>query len=234
MSACNVVLVIKYQYQFASITLALAARKNLIIDTDLFSGGGSSGGGGGSWNFAGSDPARAAHVVNAGAGWPPRVRVVFLGDDVGGRVAHRRAAHGCDDENNDDDNDDPCTGPGGRRGIRWRWRNYAIRGLGGEEDEEEGGDGLFEFGNAWGRNWVLDCRDGTNRWVWDEEVRNQFFLRLKVPDERAAEVVDDLFLRSAFGPEAAAGRGKVNEEREQKLGRETGACSSRGHDEGGL
>jgi hypothetical protein len=62
---------------------------------------------------------------------------------------------------------------------------YAIHGLG----------GLFEYGNEEGYN-VVEA-DGSNRWVWDGRVRNQFFLRLRVGNETAAAEIDRLFLEGA-------------------------------------
>ncbi|KAL2143665.1 hypothetical protein VTI28DRAFT_10172 [Corynascus sepedonium] len=186
----------------------------------------------GSWNFVGSDPALAAHVVNDLAdrsSWPPRVRVVYVGDDVGARVltggplmAAATAAPGSQVKIKDRDPVGMAYAWYGYYTPRPSWDPlavvYAIHGL--EGPEEGGENGLFEFGNHRGYNSV-DGRDGTNRWVWDEGVGNQFFLRLKVADERAAEVVDDLFMKGAFGTVG----------REGKQRRETRGCKLCGHEE---
>ncbi|KAK4033068.1 inosine-uridine preferring nucleoside hydrolase-domain-containing protein [Parachaetomium inaequale] len=160
---------------------ALIARK--VSELVIMGGGYPSGR---SWNFWGSDPALAAHVINT---WDGSLsRVVFLGDDVGKHVL--------------------AGGPLMARGpkadpvrMAYVWYGYyeprpawdplavvyAIYGLG----------GLFEEGNEYGYNWV-DEGDGSNRWVWDEGVRGQVFLRLAAGNETAAEEVDRLMLRGAM------------------------------------
>lgn len=120
-----------------------------------------------SWNFWGSGHAgRAAHVVNTWEG-----RVVYVGNDVGKHVL----------------TGGPLMQAGGPAAVaaaatdpvrmayiyygyyrpRPSWDPlamlYAIYGLG----------NLFRFGNEYGRNHAEP--DGSNRWVWDEGVRNQFF-----------------------------------------------------------
>lgn len=106
---------------------------------------------------------------------------------------------------------------------------YAIQGVGGP-------GGLFEYGNGCGYNEV-DGGEGTNRWVWDEGRREQFFLRLRVAPEVAAEEVDRLFLRGAWG--AVKGEGEGEEKGEIKGdvegeakgdsdGKGTGPCRSCG------
>lgn len=62
---------------------------------------------------------------------------------------------------------------------------YATNGLG----------DLFEFGNDYGHNHIE--ADGTNRWIWNSQIRNQFFLRLKADNETAAAELDRLFLQGA-------------------------------------
>ena len=59
---------------------------------------------------------------------------------------------------------------------------------------------LFEFGNNYGHNHIEP--NGTNRWVWDSQSHNQFFLRLKARNETAAAEVDRLLLQ---GAQASAG-----------------------------
>lgn len=86
---------------------------------------------------------------------------------------------------------------------------YAMDGLG----------RLFDFGNDYGYNHIE--ADGTNRWVWDQQVRNQFFLRLKVDNETAAAELDRLFLRGALSvsehPGIKAPRGKPAGPRHEEL-----------------
>ncbi|KAK4235770.1 hypothetical protein C8A03DRAFT_36357 [Achaetomium macrosporum] len=112
-----------------------------------------------SWNFWGSNASPTAHAINSWEG-----RVVFLGDDVGKDVLCGAPLMSQGPE------DDPVR----MAYIYYSYYNprpswdpltvlYAIYGLG----------GLFEFGSEYGCNHVE--RDGTNRWVWDEEVRNPTF-----------------------------------------------------------
>ncbi|KAH7635721.1 inosine-uridine preferring nucleoside hydrolase-domain-containing protein [Sordaria sp. MPI-SDFR-AT-0083] len=159
------------------------------------------------WNFFGSDPEiphrnggnglglgskGTANVIN---NWPTpqrdgwKGRVVYVGDEVGGNVltgaelvkegpkgdpvrrAYKYYAHG---------------------EARPSWDPvavlYAIGGLGGlfRYDEEYG----------YGRNRVNE-RDGSNKWVWDEETKNQFVLALEKTDETVAREIDRLFLKGA-------------------------------------
>jgi inosine-uridine nucleoside N-ribohydrolase len=134
-----------------------------------------------SWNFWGSDPALAAHVIHAWEG-----RIVFAGDDVGKHVltGGPLMAKG------------PKTDPVRMAYIYYSYLTarsswdpltvlYAMEGLG----------ELFQFGNEYGYNHIE--ADGANRWVWDKNVRNQFFLRLKVDNATAAAEVDRLLLHGA-------------------------------------
>ncbi|KAL2259993.1 hypothetical protein VTK26DRAFT_6146 [Humicola hyalothermophila] len=135
-----------------------------------------------SWNFWGSDPSLAAHVINTWDG-----RVVFVGGDVGKQVL----------------SGGPLMVKGPKKdpvrmayiyysyyAPRPSWDPltilYAIHGLG----------DLFELGNEYGYNHVHP--DGTNEWVWDENVRSQHFLRLKVDNQTAAGEVDRLLLQGAL------------------------------------
>ncbi|KAK4120038.1 inosine/uridine-preferring nucleoside hydrolase [Parathielavia appendiculata] len=148
--------------------------------------GGSYPSGGPSWNFFGSNASLAAHVINT---WDGPGRMVFLGDDVGKFVltGGPLMAEG--------PKEDPV-----RRAYIWYGYHhprplwdplavwYAIRGLG----------NLFEYGNQGGLGYNFVEADGSNRWVWDKTVRNQFFLRLRAGNETAAEEVDRLFLEGAL------------------------------------
>jgi hypothetical protein len=135
-----------------------------------------------SFNFWGSgNPSFAAHVINTWDG-----RMVFIGDDVGRNVksAGPLMSNG------------PLRDP-----VRMAYIYYSyyiprpswdpltiLYGTSGLGD-------LFEFGNKFGRNYIEP--DGTNRWIWDSQVRNQFFLRLKVKNETAATKLDQLLLQGA-------------------------------------
>lgn len=135
-----------------------------------------------SFNFWGSDPSLAAHVVNTWEG-----RIVFSGNDVGKDVKTGVPLMA----------DGPKSDPVRMAYVYYTFFNpqsswdplavlYAIDGLG----------DLFQFGNEYGYNHVEP--DGSNRWVWDETARNQFFLRLKVDNATAAAEVDRLFLEGAL------------------------------------
>ena len=134
-----------------------------------------------SFNFWGSNSSLTAHVINTWEG-----RIVFVGDDVGEYVKSggRLISEG------------PTTDPVRMAYIyysyyapRSSWDPltimYAVNGL----------NNLFEFGNDYGYNYI--GADGTNRWIWDPKIRNQFFLRLKVSNETAAVELDRLFLKGA-------------------------------------
>jgi hypothetical protein len=134
------------------------------------------------WNFWGSNASLTAHVINTWEG-----RMVFAGEEVGEHVKSggRLMSEG------------PKTDPVRMAYIyysyyipRSSWDPlavlYAMNGLG----------DLFKFGNDYGYNHVE--ANGANRWVWDQQVRNQFFLRLKADNETAAAELDRLFLRGAL------------------------------------
>lgn len=135
-----------------------------------------------SWNFWGSNASLTAHVINTWKG-----RTVFAGEEVGEHVKSggRLMSEG------------PKTDPVRMAYIyysycipRSSWDPlavlYAMNGLG----------DLFKFGNDYGYNHVE--ANGANRWVWDQQVRNQFFLRLKADNETAAAELDRLFLQGAL------------------------------------
>jgi len=134
------------------------------------------------YNFWGSNASLTAHVINTWSG-----RMVFAGSDVGKHVMTGRPLM----------LDGPKADPVRMAYIYYLYYEprsswdpltilYAMNGLG----------DLFEYGNEFGYNHVRP--NGWNEWVWDESVRNQFFLRLKVDNETAAAEVDRLFLRGAL------------------------------------
>lgn len=134
-----------------------------------------------SWNVWGSDPGVAAHVMNTWEG-----RVVFVGDDVGKYVQTGKLLM----------DEGPTTDPVRMAYIYYSYFRgraswdplaivYAAQGLG----------DLFELGNDYGHNYVEP--NGTNRWIWDVQSRNQFFLRLRARNETAAAEIDRLFLDGA-------------------------------------
>ncbi|OBT98354.1 hypothetical protein VE01_03037 [Pseudogymnoascus verrucosus] len=135
-----------------------------------------------SWNFWGSNGSLAAHVVNTWEG-----QMVFVGDDVGKDVKSGGELMSAG----------PKTDPVRMAYIYYSYYEptsswdplatlYAIGGLG----------ELFKYGNEYGYNHVN--ANGANRWVWDRKVQNQFFLRLKVSNETAAQELDRLFLKGAL------------------------------------
>ncbi|KAI3325880.1 inosine/uridine-preferring nucleoside hydrolase [Xylariaceae sp. AK1471] len=134
------------------------------------------------FNFWGSNASLTAHVINTWEG-----RMVFVGYDVGKHVMSggRLMSEG------------PETDPVRMAYIYYSYYSpwsswdpltvlYAMNGLG----------HLFEFGNEYGYNHI--DADGANRWIWDQQVKNQFFLRLKADNETAAAELDQLFLRGAL------------------------------------
>lgn len=135
-----------------------------------------------SWNFWGSNGSLAAHVVNTWEG-----QMVFVGDDVGKDVKSGGELMSAG----------PKTDPVRMAYIYYSYYEptsswdplatlYAIGRLG----------ELFKYGNEYGYNHVN--ANGANRWVWDRKVQNQFFLRLKVSNETAAQELDRLFLKGAL------------------------------------
>ncbi|OBT83002.1 hypothetical protein VE02_08255 [Pseudogymnoascus sp. 03VT05] len=135
-----------------------------------------------SWNFWGSNGSLAAHVANTWEG-----RVVFVGDDVGKGVKSGGELMSTG----------PKTDPVRMAYIYYSYYDpasswdplailYAIGGLG----------GLFKYGNEYGYNHV--DANGSNQWMWDRKVQNQFFLRQKVSNEAAAEELDLLFLQGSL------------------------------------
>lgn len=145
--------------------------------------GGSYPGPGHSWNFWGSRPDLAAHVINS---WERQIPIVFIGDEVGQYVLSGGSLVA----------DGPTADPVRRAYMHYSllesrpsWDPlavlYAAQGLG----------TIFQLGNDYGYNKIWG--NGTNEWVWDTTVTTQHFLRLKVSNETAAEELDRLFLRGA-------------------------------------
>lgn len=136
-----------------------------------------------SWNFWGSNPALAAHVINT---WNIQTPLVFLGDEIGKDVLSGAAlvAEG------------PHTDP-----VRKAYMYYSLMEARCSWDPlavlyaARGNGNMFEFGNEYGRNKVFD--NGSNQWIWDENVTNQHFLRLRVSNETAARELDRLYLAGA-------------------------------------
>ncbi len=137
-----------------------------------------------SWNFWGSDASLAAHVINT---WDEHMpRLVFVGDDVGKYVRCGGPLMSLG----------PSTDPVRMAYIYYGYNSplsswdplavlFAANGLG----------RLFKFGNDHGRNHIEP--NGTNRWIWDQQIRNQFFIRLNVDHETATNELDQIFLEAA-------------------------------------
>ncbi|KAK5632037.1 hypothetical protein RRF57_007751 [Xylaria bambusicola] len=134
------------------------------------------------FNFWGSNASLTAHVVHTWKG-----RMVFLGEEVGKDIKSGGLLM----------SEGPSTDPARMAYIYYTYYSprqswdpltllYAMNGLG----------SLFQFGNENGYNHVE--ADGTNRWVWDEKVQSQFFLKLAVDEETAAAELDRQFLEGAF------------------------------------
>ncbi|KAK3490263.1 Inosine/uridine-preferring nucleoside hydrolase domain-containing protein [Neurospora hispaniola] len=161
-----------------------------------------------SWNFFGSDPDSPHHNGGRGLGlgpkgtanvvnnWPTlqkdgwKGRVVYVSDEVGGNVltGAELVKKG------------PKGDPVGRAygyyaygEARPSWDPvavlYAIDGLG----------ELFKYDERYGhgRNWV-DDQDGSNRWIWEEDTKNQFVLASMADHETVAREIDRLFLEGAL------------------------------------
>ncbi|KAF1965138.1 inosine/uridine-preferring nucleoside hydrolase [Bimuria novae-zelandiae CBS 107.79] len=134
-----------------------------------------------SWNFYGSNPSRAAHVINTWEG-----KITFVGNDVGKHVLVGAPLMASTFE------DDPI-----RQSYVWygfgkplpSWDPltilYVANGLG----------EIFEIANDKGFNRILE--DGTNEWVDDGVRRGQRYLKLRAGSEVAAAELDRLFLVAA-------------------------------------
>ena len=134
-----------------------------------------------SWNFYGSNPAYAAHVINT---WPGPI--TFVGDNVGRNVLSGGPLM----------HEGPETDPV-RMAMIWysytrsiaSWDPltiiYAAKGLG----------DLFEYGSEEGYNRING--DGSNTWVVEPSAKHHRFLRLKVSNEATAELLDREYLKAA-------------------------------------
>lgn len=133
------------------------------------------------YNFWGDNSSLAAHVINSWAG-----PVVYLGDELGANVTSggRFMAEA------------PSTDPIRCAYIYYTYNTsrpswdpltilYAIDGLG----------DLFEYGNEAGYNYVAP--NGSNSWVYDDNIRNQHWLKLKVPNAVAGSEIDRRLLKGA-------------------------------------
>lgn len=134
------------------------------------------------FNFFGDNPLATAHVVNNWKG-----RVVFCGTEVGSVVLSGAKLLA----------DGPATDPVRQAYVYYNFYRpreswdpltvlYAIQGLG----------DLFEYGNEFGYNHVF--ANGSNEWVDDESVTDQFWLKLKVDNVTAADALDKLYLEGAL------------------------------------
>ncbi|KAK2732556.1 inosine uridine-preferring nucleoside hydrolase [Colletotrichum kahawae] len=134
------------------------------------------------FNFFGDNPLATAHVVNNWKG-----RVVFCGTEVGSVVLSGAKLLA----------DGPATDPVRQAYVYYNFYRpreswdpltvlYAIQGLGDS----------FEYGNEFGYNHVF--ANGSNEWVDDESVTDQFWLKLKVDNVTAADALDKLYLEGAL------------------------------------
>ncbi|KAK3313724.1 inosine/uridine-preferring nucleoside hydrolase [Apodospora peruviana] len=133
------------------------------------------------WNFMGDNASLAAHVVST---W--NSPIIFSGEELGDNVmsGSRFMAEG------------PVADPIRAAYIYYTYNTsrpswdpltvlYAMDGLG----------DLFDYGNAVGYNHV--AADGSNEWVYDDSVKNQHWLKLKVPDDIASAEIDRRLLDGA-------------------------------------
>lgn len=146
---------------------------------------------GSEYNFFGDNPLHTAHVINTWAG-----RITFSGTELGGHVFSGAGLL----------SSGPKTDPT-LKGYAWynygkpreSWDPltvmYAVEGLG----------CLFEEEGKGGRNYVF--QNGSNEWRWDKDEKDeaegkkrgeQRWLKLKVKNETAETVLDDMFLRGAW------------------------------------
>ncbi|KAK4221433.1 inosine-uridine preferring nucleoside hydrolase-domain-containing protein [Podospora fimiseda] len=135
------------------------------------------------YNFWGRNASLTAHVVNNWK-WP----VVYAGFELGENVKSGKRLM--------------TEGPQGNpASMAYKWYTYgepreswdpltvlyAIDGLDGD---------LFEYGNEVGYNFVH--QDGLNEWIYDERVKNQHFLTLKMSEEKASGEVERRLLDASW------------------------------------
>ncbi|GKT45169.1 pyroglutamyl-peptidase 1 [Colletotrichum spaethianum] len=134
------------------------------------------------FNFFGDNPLRTAHVVNNWKG-----RMVFCGTEVGSIVLSGSKLLA----------DGPLSDPVRQAYIYYNFYKpreswdpltvlYAMKGLG----------DIFEYGNINGHNFVY--ANGSNEWLFDGNVTNQFWLNLKVDNVTAAAALDKLYLEGSL------------------------------------
>ncbi|KAM0278205.1 hypothetical protein ACHAQH_005320 [Verticillium albo-atrum] len=134
------------------------------------------------FNFWGDDPSATAHVVNDFTG-----RMVFSGFELGGNVTSGSRLMV----------DGPTGDPVRAAYIYYTYGQprqswdpitvlYAIRGL----------STMFDYGNENGYNHIHE--DGSNKWVDDDRVRNQHWLKLKMDNETLSDELDRLYLEAAW------------------------------------
>ncbi|KAI0549463.1 inosine/uridine-preferring nucleoside hydrolase [Xylaria curta] len=134
------------------------------------------------FNFWASNASLTAHVINTWEG-----RMVFIGYSIGENVKSGRQLM--------------VEGPD-KDPVRMAYIYYTYYAPRPSWDPlavlyaMHGPGDLFEFGNEYGYNYV-DI-NGSNRWVWDMKIRNQFFLRLGADEAMAAAELDRLFLQGAL------------------------------------
>jgi len=134
-----------------------------------------------SWNFWGSGPYIAAHVLNQ---WPGRV--VFIGDDVG-QFVMSGASLIADKSLSDPVRDAYIYYRHGKPHCSWDPLTVLYAA--------EGESGLFISQSDEGYNHIEP--NGSNYWISRRDEDMQQYLRLKVSNETAASKVDSLFLRGA-------------------------------------
>lgn len=134
-----------------------------------------------SWNFWGSNPSLAAHVLDTWDGL-----ITFLGDDIGKHVLAGGPLMASDLK------DDPIRMAYIYYGFgeplpSWDPLTvlYCANGLG----------SVFEVAERCGYNKIN--ADGSNEWVYDGTPKGRQYLRLKVGNEIAATELDRLFLVAA-------------------------------------
>jgi hypothetical protein len=153
------------------------------------------------YNFWGANASHAAHVVNH---WPGRM--VFSGSELGANVTSGGKLM----------SDGPKNDPVRAAYVyytynkpRYSWDPltvlYVMHGLG----------DLFEYGNEFGYNEV--SANGSNRWVYDENVQDQHWLTLKVDNNTAGAKLDELLLEGAWSVADRSQREKTKKREHEEL-----------------